>query len=143
MATSLLYQLASPSVLKELREQILQAAEQGKTIMAKERQATIRRRRLKSAAGHQERRTEQKRTLKQASAEVNGPVKKAVSDSKVIQVANKAVVYTWRHRDIFLAARCSNSSNCSCARPLGVCRRGECREVRSRGCGLQTKSDTD
>ncbi|MEM6452139.1 MAG: DUF3102 domain-containing protein [Cyanobacteria bacterium P01_D01_bin.105] len=46
IATSLLYQLASPSVPEELREQILRAAEQGDTMTAKELRATIQRRRL-------------------------------------------------------------------------------------------------
>jgi len=51
IATSLLYQLASPSVPEELRAQILRAAEQGETMTAQELRATIqRRKRLKSAA---------------------------------------------------------------------------------------------
>ncbi|MEL6815242.1 MAG: DUF3102 domain-containing protein [Cyanobacteria bacterium J06598_3] len=55
IATSLLYQLASPSVPEELREQILRAAEQGDTMTAKELQATIQKRRmLKSAAVRKE-----------------------------------------------------------------------------------------
>ena len=50
IATSLLYQLASPSVPEELRDQILRAAEQGETMTAKELKATIQKRRLKSVA---------------------------------------------------------------------------------------------
>jgi len=50
IATSLLYQLASPSVPDELRDQIIRAAEQGDTMTAKELRATIQRRRLAESA---------------------------------------------------------------------------------------------
>ncbi|MEO0808618.1 MAG: DUF3102 domain-containing protein [Cyanobacteria bacterium J06643_4] len=51
IATSLLYQLASPSVPEELRDQVLRAAQQGETLTAKELRATIKKRKqLKSAA---------------------------------------------------------------------------------------------
>jgi hypothetical protein len=51
IATSLLYQLASPSVPEELRAQILRAAEQGETMTAQELRITIqKKKRLKSAA---------------------------------------------------------------------------------------------
>ncbi|MEO1590893.1 MAG: DUF3102 domain-containing protein [Cyanobacteria bacterium J06632_22] len=51
IATSLLYQLASPSVPDDLREQVIEAAKKGKKITAKELRSTIKQRKqLKSAA---------------------------------------------------------------------------------------------
>ena len=51
IATSLLYQLASPSVPEELRDQVLRAAQQGETMTAKELRATIKKRKqVESAA---------------------------------------------------------------------------------------------
>ncbi|MEM6452393.1 MAG: DUF3102 domain-containing protein [Cyanobacteria bacterium P01_D01_bin.105] len=64
IATSLLYQLASPSVPEELREQILRAAEQGDTMTAKELQATIQKRRLKSAAIRKEKKQAESKAQK-------------------------------------------------------------------------------
>ncbi|MEM9163676.1 MAG: DUF3102 domain-containing protein [Cyanobacteria bacterium P01_F01_bin.4] len=50
IATSLLYQLASPSVPDDLRDQVLQAAEQGQKITAKSLRSAIKKRKqLKSA----------------------------------------------------------------------------------------------
>ncbi|MGB3297273.1 MAG: DUF3102 domain-containing protein [Phormidesmis sp.] len=69
IATSLLYQLASPSVPEELRDQILRAAEQGETMTAKELQATIQRRRLKSAAAQREKRKTEKQETEKQKAE--------------------------------------------------------------------------
>ena len=64
IATSLLYQLASPSVPEELREQILRAAEQGDTMTAQELRDTIQKRRLKAAA------RKDKKQYKQTAAEL-------------------------------------------------------------------------
>ncbi|MBE9064280.1 DUF3102 domain-containing protein [cf. Phormidesmis sp. LEGE 11477] len=65
IATSLLYQLASPSVPDELRDQIIRAAEQGDTMTAKELRETIQKRRLAESAKAQKDRA-QKRLLAKA-----------------------------------------------------------------------------
>ncbi|MEL6453128.1 MAG: DUF3102 domain-containing protein [Cyanobacteria bacterium J06623_5] len=76
IATSLLYQLASPSVPEELRAQILRAAEQGETMTAQELRATIqKRKRLKSAAvrpdTNEKKGKAKKRKAKSSSADSN------------------------------------------------------------------------
>ncbi|MEO1396357.1 MAG: DUF3102 domain-containing protein [Cyanobacteria bacterium J06634_5] len=85
IATSLLYQLASPSVPEELREQILRAAEQGDTMTAKELQATIqKRRRLKSAAVRKEKKQAKgasKKSSKQQSESATERTAERTADS--------------------------------------------------------------
>lgn len=83
IATSLLYQLASPSVPEELRDQILRAAEQGETMTAKELQATIQTRRLKATAVRKKQQAEKEQTPKQAKEQ---PVERMVDGSEIITV---------------------------------------------------------
>ena len=85
IATSLLYQLASPSVPEELREQILRAAEQGDTVTAKELQATIQQRRLKSAALRKEKKQAESKAKKSAKNQLE-TTKRTADGAEVITV---------------------------------------------------------
>ncbi|MEO0770519.1 MAG: DUF3102 domain-containing protein [Cyanobacteria bacterium J06649_4] len=85
IATSLLYQLASPSVPEELREQILRAAEQGDTMTAKELKATIQKRRLKSASTRKKKNSP-KELGKQAAKERSEASRPTVDGAEIITV---------------------------------------------------------
>ncbi|MEM8506107.1 MAG: DUF3102 domain-containing protein, partial [Cyanobacteria bacterium P01_D01_bin.1] len=86
IATSLLYQLASPSVPEELREQILRAAEQGETMTAKELKATIQERRLRAAARKQKQ-TEDRTAL---PSKQSPDIKRTASGAEIITVVARA-----------------------------------------------------
>lgn len=88
IATSLLYQLASPSVPEELRSQILRAAEQGETMTAKELKATIQKKRLKSAAI----RREKKQAKASAKTSAKDPLKDQTDAAK--QTADGSEIVT-------------------------------------------------
>ena len=95
IATSLLYQLASPSVPEELRGQILRAAEQGETLTAKELKATIQKRRqLKSAAVHAENKQSKAQSKTPSQASKNNSAKPSmgptVNGSEIITVIARA-----------------------------------------------------
>ncbi len=85
IATSLLYQLASPSVPEELREQILRAAEQGDTMTAKELRATIQKKRLKSAATRKEK-PQSRKASKPPEREPLETLKRTADGAEIITV---------------------------------------------------------
>jgi len=89
IATSLLYQLASPSVPEELREQILRAAEQGDTMTAKELKATIQKRRLKSAA-NKEKSREKKAAKAQGKKQPENAVERTADGAEIITIIAKS-----------------------------------------------------
>ncbi len=97
IATSLLYQLASPSVPEELRSQILRAAEQGETMTAKELQATIQRRRLKSAALQKEKQQTKEKTKQSPKNSSSPPTERAVAGSEIITVIARSADKTAPH----------------------------------------------
>ncbi|MEM6597939.1 MAG: DUF3102 domain-containing protein [Cyanobacteria bacterium P01_C01_bin.69] len=85
IATSLLYQLASPSVPEELRKQILRAAEQGDTMTAKELRATIQKQRLKSAAIRREQKQTKDSAKKSAKNQLE-TLKRTADGTEIITV---------------------------------------------------------
>ncbi|MEM9092406.1 MAG: DUF3102 domain-containing protein [Cyanobacteria bacterium P01_F01_bin.53] len=87
IATSLLYQLASPSVSEELREQILRAAEQGDTMTAKELRATIQRQRLlKSAAVRKEKKKAKASSKKSSKKQSEPPIERTADGIEIVTV---------------------------------------------------------
>ncbi|MEM9150030.1 MAG: DUF3102 domain-containing protein [Cyanobacteria bacterium P01_F01_bin.3] len=89
IATSLLYQLASPSVPEELRDQILRAAEQGETMTAKELKATIQKRRLKSVAARKKKNSS-KGAARQSAKKQLETARPTADDAEIITVIAKS-----------------------------------------------------